>query len=575
MSVLRVNQTKSALNALFDGLIDLSDLKPTDAQLDIKLLSRQLAALAVMRASGCSAEEAGKSVCDGTADNGIDAIFHDAAASEVIVVQSKWIQSGSGEPSSRDIGAFVEGVGAVVEQRLEDFSPRLHDKLASISEALMNVGTTIRLIVISTGISSLAAPANSRLESLIASLNGQDDIQKIASFEVVGLAEVFSHLASGGDNKSIDIDLTILDWSYVGTPFGAYFGTVDGVQLKSLWARFGKRLVTKNIRHSLGSTEVNDGIKLTASTEPDRFWYYNNGITLVADDAGRAPANSASQSAGVFQFKGASIVNGAQTVSTLASVSDNESLGKVRVPLRVIMLKNSPPEFGGMVTRTNNLQNRVEGRDFVAQDPEQARLQSEMRMEGIDYQYLRGEAFVPSPASCELIEVVTSLACATGDASFAVQAKTAIGRFFADIRRSPYKSIFNSTLSGAKAFNAVVMQREIDRIIDLRRKALGRKSGTSFGLLVHGNRVLAATVFRAGTFTLDQPIAKFAEGLDLAELERLIDTLIAGFLNVIEDKFANRFLAVLFKSPGECKLLMDEAISTYLALEALRKSETV
>lgn len=439
----------------------------------------------------------------------------------------------------------------------------------------MNVGTTVRLLVISTGSSSLAAPALGRLEALTASLNGQDDIQKIASFEVIGLAEVFSHLASGGDHKSIDIELTILDWSYLGTPFGAYFGTVDGVQLKSLWARFGKRLVAKNIRHSLGSTEVNDGIKLTASSEPDRFWYYNNGITLVADDAGRAPANSASQSSGVFLFRGASIVNGAQTVSTLASVPDDESLGKVRVPLRVIMLKNSPAEFGGMVTRTNNLQNRVEGRDFVAQDPEQARLQSEMQMEGIDYQYLRGEAFVPSPTSCELIEVVTALACATGDASFAVQAKTAIGRFFADIRRAPYKSIFNATLSGARAFNAVVMQRQIDQIIDDRRRALGRKSGTNFGLLVHGNRVLAAAVFRVGIFPLDQPIAKFAAGLDRANLEHSIDTLIASFGNVIEDKFANRFLAVLFKSPGECKVLMDEAINTYRGLEVLRELDAL
>jgi hypothetical protein len=560
VSSLRVNQIKNSLNKLFDGLIDLSDLSPRDSQLDLKRVSRQLAALAVLRATGCSPEEAGQSVCDGTADNGIDAIFHDATAGEVVIVQSKWIQSGSGEPSARDIGIFVEGVEDIIEQKLEAFNKHLHGRLSAIADAIATVGTTVKLLIVSTGKSDLANPAKLKLQKITDSLNGGDDIQKIASFEILGLAEVYSNLASGASHASIDIELTILDWSYLAAPFGAYFGTVDGVQLKSLWGQFGKRLVAKNIRHSLGSTEVNDGIRQTASTEPDRFWYYNNGITLVADEAQRAPANSASQKSGVFHFNGASIVNGAQTVSTLSTVDDDSSLGKLRVPVRVIMLKNSPPEFGAMVTRTNNLQNRVEGRDFVAQDPEQARLQSEMLMEGVDYQYLRGEAFIASPSSCELIEVVTALACATGDPSLAVQAKTAIGRFFSDIRRAPYKTIINSSLSGAYAFNTVYMQREIDRIIATRQKALERKSGAQHGVLVHGNRVLSAAAFRLSPANFHQPIAEFTKNFNVASLEEQMDRLIECFVTIIEREYPNRFLAVVFKSPGESKIVTEKAI---------------
>jgi hypothetical protein len=104
--------------------------------------------------------------------------------------------------------------------------------------------------------------------------------------------------------------------------------------------------LAKNIRQSLGGTEVNSQIKQTAATAPENFWYFNNGITLVAEEAAKAPAGAASRSSGIFSFKGASIVNGAQTVSSLSKVDDDASLGKVRVSIRVILLKTAPAGFG-------------------------------------------------------------------------------------------------------------------------------------------------------------------------------------------------------------------------------------
>ncbi len=81
----------------------------------------------------------------------------------------------------------------------------------------------------------------------------------------------------------------------------------------------------------------------------------------------------------------------------------------------MIVLAGAPNDFGGEVTRTNNLQNRVEGRDFVAQDAEQARLQQEMSMENVEYQFVRSEDFSYSSHACELLEVTTALACSSAD----------------------------------------------------------------------------------------------------------------------------------------------------------------
>ena len=154
--------------------------------------------------------------------------------------------------------------------------------------------------------------------------------------------------------------------------------------------------MAKNIRDALGDTDVNNQIKATAESNPENFWYFHNGITLIADESSRAPSASASHTSGNFEFRGASIVNGAQTVSTLARIADDEALGSVKVSIRVILLSEAPDDFGSSVTRTNNLQNRVEGRDFVSRDQEQDRIRGEMSLEKIDYQIHRSEDTVSS-----------------------------------------------------------------------------------------------------------------------------------------------------------------------------------
>ncbi|WER48600.1 AIPR family protein [Cupriavidus sp. WKF15] len=130
------------------------------------------------------------------------------------------------------------------------------------------------------------------------------------------------------------------------TPHAAYFGMIDGLQLKNWWKTHGKGLVASNIRHSLGPTDVNNQIRSTATTTPENFWYFNNGITLIADEAVKAPAGASSKAAGNFRLKNSSIVNGAQTVSSLAKVEDDAKLGMVRVPFHVILLTGTPSGFG-------------------------------------------------------------------------------------------------------------------------------------------------------------------------------------------------------------------------------------
>lgn len=234
----------------------------------------------------------------------------------------------------------------------------------------------------------------------------------------------------------------------------------------------------------------------------------------------------------------------------------------MRVPIRIILLKAAPSGFGSEVTRTNNLQNRIEPRDFVAQDPEQKRLRQEMGIEGVDYQFVRSDETSTTPNSCELVEVTTALACASGDPSLAVQVKTGISRFFADLQKAPYKALFNSNLSGAKAFNAVVVQRRIDQWIEGKKKTFPKKSGAGWGALVHGNRILAAAVFRRfGEKNLLQSIEIFRKDASLVQIETLCEEAHGKMVDTIQKEYPGKFLAVLFKNHALSRQVFERAVT--------------
>lgn len=560
LSSLKVRQIKAKLLELFQPHLDLSDLNPRDEQLENKTLTRCLAAFAIYERTGCTPAEAAAAVWDGVDDNGIDAAYYDPSDARVYLVQAKWIHAGSGEPAAADLGIFADGVRDVIEQEQANFAARLHGKLHDIGQALNVPGTSIEILLVTTGASELATHGDRKLERVLTELNGEAGVEPSAFKAIMGLIEVYAALATDKEYSRIALDATILDWSFVAQPEQAYFGVIDGLQLKEWWSHHGKRLVAKNIRHALGSTEVNTQIRNTAINDPEHFWYFNNGITLIAEEAVKAPRGAASRASGNFQFKGASIVNGAQTVSTLGRVEDDTPLGQVRVPIRVILLQSAPDNFGREVTRANNLQNRVEPRDFVAQDPEQARIQMEMAIEGVDYQFLRSGDFTVTADSCDLIEVTTALACATGDPAYAVTIKTGIGRFFADLNRAPYKALFNPALSGTRAFNATVTLRHIEVWIAERKKVVAKKSGYPWGVLIHGNRVLAAAVFSLlGRSALDHSIEEYRQSMDGTRINQLCEEVYNRMVTSLEAHYPGRFLAVLFKSPTMSKQVFDDA----------------
>ena len=108
------------------------------------------------------------------------------------------------------------------------------------------------------------------------------------------------------------------------------------------------RLTAKNLRQFKGLTEVNESISKTLTANAERFWYFNNGITILCESLRKKPLGGPNNETGTFECRSASVVNGAQTVGTIGDVAKSNSLAMSggRVLVRLVSLENCPPGFG-------------------------------------------------------------------------------------------------------------------------------------------------------------------------------------------------------------------------------------
>jgi hypothetical protein len=161
--------------------------------------------------------------------------------------------------------------------------------------------------------------------------------------------------------------------------------SVNGYDLGEMYRKIGRKLFAKNIRAWLGPTDINESMAETIKKEPDNFWYYNNGVTIVCDDAKRETQGGED----VIIINGAQVINGQQTTRTLY---ENDSRN-TNILVKIIKIpRDSEDEVDydklvNSIVRATNWQNYISPSDLVSNDYIQVFLEKELRKVG--YQYIR------------------------------------------------------------------------------------------------------------------------------------------------------------------------------------------
>jgi hypothetical protein len=504
-----------------------------------------------MQLTDVTADTAAQSIVDGFDDNGIDAIYYDQSEKVFYVIQSKWIMSGNGTPERGEIQKFIKGFQDLIEAKFDRFNAKVQAKKSIVLSALDDSQTKFTLVVAYTGQQHLSSHAQRDLDDILKELNDPTEVVSLRTFSQKEL-----HIAVSGqaEGDPINIEIALHDWGQTREPYLAYYGQVEASSIAEWWQGYGSRLCARNLRKFIGNTEINDAITNTLKSVPEKFWYLNNGVTILCNKLSKKLIGGAERSTGMFECEGINIVNGAQTAGCIATAfsTNPEQVKLGRVAVRLISLENCPEGFASEVTRATNTQNRIERRDFVSLDSEQHRLRTELWLDSKkEYVYKSGDPTPNPDKGCNIEEATVALACSNPDVALAVQGKREIGKLWENIEKAPYKLLFSPALSALRLWRSVEVLRIVEAVL---KEKQGSLSGRDRMVAVHGNRFILHIVFS------QLPIDRFDDaGFDFdvikkicrEETEKCFERLIAK----VNDVFPNSMLHSLFKNLTKCREL--------------------
>lgn len=180
-----------------------------------------------------------------------------------------------------------------------------------------------------------------------------------------------------------------LDARYVLTPVNVLYDLYQNAKKQSY------PIFDDNIRDFLGSKgNINKNIKNTLLNEQDRnkFFYYNNGITVICEDIQTVETGATavdSNCNAYFNVKNPQIVNGCQTVSTINEVLDQfpdstrpNEFKNTYVMVKFLKINDKNKDLYKEIVRFNNSQNSIDEKTFTANKNEFIRIQTEFERRG-------------------------------------------------------------------------------------------------------------------------------------------------------------------------------------------------
>jgi hypothetical protein len=145
-------------------------------------------------------------------------------------------------------------------------------------------------------------------------------------------------------------------------PIKSFVFVAKAEELARIYNDYKERIFQSNIRFSLGMRfkSINQQIFETArGDKSDKFWYFNNGITIVCDEL------TATNSEKVVNFKNAQVINGAQTTYAVYEAYQRGEL-KEDADILVKAIESTDRHFNDLITLYTNSQNAIRLRDLLS-----------------------------------------------------------------------------------------------------------------------------------------------------------------------------------------------------------------
>lgn len=285
----------------------------------------------LMKAFHATEDDADIGIVDGPNDHGIDAILevHGSEIDFFRIFQSKYGTSHSIDA----IDAYKSKITEFLEQKPNDLPKgRIRDALINIKEK----GWDCEAIYITDQDIDLESEDNFQIYGINRIIEKMwDDISEPAEgkLEKIKLENYMKH------NSTI-------------------YGVISLKELGELVLRSRKYIFESNIRKFLPvKTKVNKELRKTLINEPEEFFYYNNGVTIVVKELEELTDNE-------IKMVSPQIVNGAQTSTTIADIvrGDRNIQGNIQITIITENVKTTRNN----ITRYRNSQNAVKGRDLIS-----------------------------------------------------------------------------------------------------------------------------------------------------------------------------------------------------------------
>lgn len=362
-----------------------------------KLKRDELFVLWFLRAYVTEQDKFTDSLTGGSKDKSIDAVFLDENARAAFIIQGKYSHAlGAKSEESSRVVEFAELAHRILDEDettfkefLAEMDPGAGDRAQLVRSLVMNDGWSLRLIYATLNNCSTSTETDAQLVIRRSEFDATLEILDSSRLSLV-LLDWMEGVAPSVPSLSLPVrEQGLMYRKDPQTDVQSYVFSMSGEDIGNLYRQARDRLFARNIRGYKGAdTKINAAMRSTVKDNPEYFWYFNNGVTIVCNEAERM-GNPGDE---IIVVSNPQIINGQQTTRTLAQAGD-EAAG-VRVLVRVIAIARDPKspdeQFQHLVSNiveATNSQNKIKQADLLSNDAVQIRIEKELRARG--YRYLR------------------------------------------------------------------------------------------------------------------------------------------------------------------------------------------